>query len=174
MIFFGPLVALPTDGLSSHNAHLTLGRTKARVSMFFRHAARVVEAGVVLNEVYLTGICMSAICVIYWQTYVVEDILDDDGGAMRADDWPIRRACEDWTTILRGQSSPTRPAAKPTFKNFVWVFLDLAVLEVISNRPTADIEARAKMSVSRRSSRTFPSEAIRLCWTGMAISTVFA
>lgn len=112
--------------------------------------------------------------MIYGQTYVVKDILDNNGGAMRTDDWPIRRTCEDWTTILRGQSSPTRPASKPTFKTFVWVFLDLAVLEVISNRPTADIEARAEMSVSRRSSRTFPSEAIRLSWTVMAISTVFA
>ena len=83
MIFFGPLVALPTDGLSSHNAHLTLGRTKARVSMIFRHAPRVVVAGVVLNEVYLTGICVSAIYVVYRQTYIVKDILDSDGSTVR-------------------------------------------------------------------------------------------
>jgi hypothetical protein len=62
MIFFGPPVELPTDGLSSHNAHFTPGRTSAKVSMIFLQAATVVAVGVLLSEVYLTGICESG-CV---------------------------------------------------------------------------------------------------------------
>jgi hypothetical protein len=62
IIFFGPPVELPTDGLSSHNAHFTPGRTSAKVSMIFLPAVTVVAVGVLLSEVYLTGICESG-CV---------------------------------------------------------------------------------------------------------------
>jgi hypothetical protein len=51
--------------------------------MIFLHAPRVVVQGVVLNEVYLTGICVSAIYVVFRQTYIVKDILDSDGSTVR-------------------------------------------------------------------------------------------
>jgi hypothetical protein len=56
IIFFGPLVAVPIDGLSSHKIHLTPGRTRARDSITFLQALMMVAGGVAVSEAYLTGI----------------------------------------------------------------------------------------------------------------------